>query len=1010
MPTHLAEVVVTSATRLFLLYRDEDLIKSSLTDLIALGEKRNDENLNFGIGEGIVRVVFGQEMSSGKSVLDEDASSDEVIDHLIRTWTTGIGSDTKISEIEVGDTEAYVRQALEQGTSLCRHVRPSARAAGCIYVFTILRYVETLGAKHNPDGLPENQQNPSSLAKRFSGAIQPNLRGCQGAFSLLLSEKNDFTQQLAARGLTSVYNLSNEKLREEMVSDLVRSLTSSKSKLTASRVAGDEGGLLELEGSGSEGASSYKEICQLCNDMGKPELIYRFLDIAGHAAVWNNRRGAALVGETIFKSDLAAEQLKPHFSSLLPKLYMYSYDPAPGVRMSMGGILTSLTSAVGYSSVSSALEDNIDTTFAFLLESMGSRQWRMREAAAMALRDLLPSRKFESVEPHLERVWYMVFRSMDDIKESVRVAGQGCARAVSSLSARLCDPRLTGKSEAEKAALLVVPVCLKGYTSGVKETQQISVSLLTTIIKSGGDNLRPLIPDTVQCLLSAASELEPQILSYAQFHVEAPEDLESSRVDAAASSQGLVTSSLDRLMHLIDSKVAAELAPVLVSMTRSGVGIPTRVATAQFIASLFTLNRFDMANEYSKLLDVTLGTVFSERTGALIKCWAAAALSCASAAPPARQSKMMTTVAYRAQSEDESDRKAAAIFCSVLSARRPEMLKAHAAQVLPVACVSRFVDSETSKDTNEAWRLVWEDNIASSTVATRHYSTEILGVCEGWLLARFYALRKAAAKCLAECAIVWAKSEDTAERSAALQTVKKLLVTSLEGGSWDGKDIVAESLAKLTDRREFDLVNTAKLLDGDQRVIQVLCSELQRGSPKFRMSIIQSLKKILKCQSDREVSRAPIVELSKTTLNRAVQDADQRDVTDRLLVELLRCLEVCLGTSEEKDTFDVCAQIVQTVQRRSGRAENALLCLHDVLPRFQHCVQEPLSRDVLCEILADAIGSPVDEDRAAGWKICENILVQQDWLPVLQHFQVSVEGLREKLADNTRSKILALGR
>jgi proteasome component ECM29 len=53
--------------------------------------------------------------------------------------------------------------------------------------------------------------------------------------------------------------------------------------------------------------------------MGKPDLVYRFMDLANHAAALNSSRGAAFGFASIAK--VAGEQLKPYVEKLVPKLY-----------------------------------------------------------------------------------------------------------------------------------------------------------------------------------------------------------------------------------------------------------------------------------------------------------------------------------------------------------------------------------------------------------------------------------------------------------------------------------------------------------------------------------------------------------------------------------------------------------------------------------------------------------------------------------------------------------------
>lgn len=152
-------------------------------------------------------------------------------------------------------------------------------------------------------------------------------------------------QQLASCGVALTFQMCPEEGQHDLVTTLVRSLTSGKAK-SAATVPGDQGTLLELgvtdtadsSGNGTKSAT-YKELCTLAQDMGQPELVYKFMDLAGHAALWNSRKGAALAGSALLGSDLAAEQLRPHLKTLLPRLYVYCYDPTEGIKTAMVSVL-----------------------------------------------------------------------------------------------------------------------------------------------------------------------------------------------------------------------------------------------------------------------------------------------------------------------------------------------------------------------------------------------------------------------------------------------------------------------------------------------------------------------------------------------------------------------------------------------------------------------------------------------------------------------------------------------
>lgn len=77
--------------------------------------------------------------------------------------------------------------------------------------------------------------------------------------------------------------------------------------------------------------STYKELCNLANEMGQPDLIYKFMDLANHQTSLNSKRGAAFGFSKIAKQ--AGDALQPHLRVLIPRLVRYQYDPDKNVQV-----------------------------------------------------------------------------------------------------------------------------------------------------------------------------------------------------------------------------------------------------------------------------------------------------------------------------------------------------------------------------------------------------------------------------------------------------------------------------------------------------------------------------------------------------------------------------------------------------------------------------------------------------------------------------------------------------
>lgn len=119
--------------------------------------------------------------------------------------------------------------------------------------------------------------------------------------------------------------------------------------------------------SGSHGLSTYKELCSLASDLNQPDLVYKFMNLANHHAMWNSRKVSCLyspVFTSVTSMPLptwsclssfqgaafgfhmiaakAGEQLAPFLPQIIPRLYRYQFDPNLSIRQAMTSIWDAL--------------------------------------------------------------------------------------------------------------------------------------------------------------------------------------------------------------------------------------------------------------------------------------------------------------------------------------------------------------------------------------------------------------------------------------------------------------------------------------------------------------------------------------------------------------------------------------------------------------------------------------------------------------------------------------------
>lgn len=85
---------------------------------------------------------------------------------------------------------------------------------------------------------------------------------------------------------------------------------------------------------------------------------------------------------------------------------------------------------------------------------------------------------------YLRHIWTAAFRAMDDIKETVRNAGDKLCRAITSVTIHFCNVSLSEVSESRQAMDIVLPYLLKeGILSKVDSIRKASIGVVMKLAK-----------------------------------------------------------------------------------------------------------------------------------------------------------------------------------------------------------------------------------------------------------------------------------------------------------------------------------------------------------------------------------------------------------------------------------------------------------------------------------------------------------------------------------------------
>ncbi|KAM4096438.1 hypothetical protein ACJW30_08G104900 [Castanea mollissima] len=782
-------------------------------DLIFSLSRSKVEDILFAAGEAL-SFLWGGVPVTADAILKTNYTSLSMFSNFLTGDVTS--SLAKYGPIEKGkvndDCHAMVRDAITRKLFdvLLYSTRKEERCSGTVWLLSLTMY-----AGHHP-------------------AIQQMLPEIQEAFSHLLGEQNELTQELASHGMSIVYEIGDAAMKENLVNALVSTLTGSGKRKRAIKLVEDsevfqEGTIGENLSGGK--LSTYKELCSLANEMGQPDLIYKFMDLANYQASLYSKRGAAFGFSKIAKQ--AGDALTPYLRSLIPRLVRYQYDPDKNVQDAMAHIWKSLVT-----DSKKTIDENLDLIIDDLLIQCGSRLWRSREASCLALADIIQGRKFDQVGKHLKKLWSAAFRAMDDIKETVRTSGDKLCRSVTSLTKRLCDASLTEISDASQAMNIVLPFLLvEGILSKVDSIRKASIEVVTKLAKGAGIAVRPHLSDLVCCMLESLSSLEDQGLNYVELHAAnagiQTEKLEHLRISIAKGSP--MWETLDICIKVVDTESLDPLVPRLAQLVRSGVGLNTRVGVASFITLLVQNVGADIRPHTNMLLRLLFPVVTEEKSVAAKRAFANACAIVLKHVTPLQAQKLIEETAALHTGDRNAQFSCAILLKSYLSMASDVMSGYHAA-IVPVIFLSRFEDD---KHISGLFEELWEESTSGERITLQLYLGEIVSlICESITLSSWASKRKSA---LAICKLSEVLGESM---SSYYQILLQSLMKEVPGRLWEGKDALLNALGALSASCH------AAISTGDpaspNAILSLVSSACTKKVKKYREAAFSCLDQVIK--------------------------------------------------------------------------------------------------------------------------------------------------------------------
>ncbi|KAE9036666.1 hypothetical protein PR003_g14633 [Phytophthora rubi] len=358
--------------------------------------------------------------------------------------------------------------------------------------------------------------------------------------------------------------------------------------------------------------AAYREVSNVAADVGDPELMYALLYLSTVDPIWEafavsfsstvNLQSSMFSFVEVDKSFRASIVAKAgsqwmaegysNKAKLVPWLFLLKFHSNTKVAAVMGNLWEfakgSTADAATTKEEKASLRQNWTLLFQFALARLeNARNFKYREAACLALVDLLNGAEADNLRDDFLRLWKTASRAVDDVMEAVALSGVKLYRYLGELSLRVAA------NDAVCCSQLLEFLIEDGIVSKNTICRALSIDVLLRLVKTLKatdiqDRLAPLILK----LLEYLSSMEMPELQYAQFHVEKKDQLERLRVSISQSGPvgQLLELTTARLKELAGSvgcvAVVTELVRGVANLLKFGVGLNTRVGTANFVVTL----------------------------------------------------------------------------------------------------------------------------------------------------------------------------------------------------------------------------------------------------------------------------------------------------------------------------------------------------------------------------------------------------------------------------------------
>lgn len=782
------ESLISTLGMLALSEKNSSVLSEIRECLLTLSLERHEE-IAFAVGESLSAVSGGKQYCTAFE------------DEFEKVFTIQNKIDTERSEQLKFTLQQIVRNGVLSGK---RIVRQNA----AVYMLCILQYASKMPT------------------------LQNYLYEIQEVFSILLSDTNEVTTEIAARGIALLYECSDDEHRSSLV-DAIQSQLSGNEIDSRKKVKIMEDTDLNLFPPGSEpqnnkrAPKNYKELLDVAQDVGDPSIIYKLLSVSQHNQIWNTKKSAAFSVVSIINQTQDREKMQKILPQLVPKLYRYRHDPNHLISKSMHNMWNSL------------VEDSVKVVDQYLSDilkeisiNLKSNQWRSRESSANALTEVISGRHFEEVKDYLLDLMVSIFRCCDDVKESSRKAANSTLLKLGEVTQRFCDIRKSKLESVNSALNILIPLYLKtGLVFIYKPIVYFSIEQLNRITKLSEHAIKPFAADICSTFLEFMSVFEDSSFSYLDQHRQrlniSQGQLDHLRVEM--SKGGSIDDTIQLLVTRCDDTVLPELVPKLCNLIEHGVGLPTRAGVMRFIADVAKFQKRYFRSQSTYIIKAMMQALRNNKSPGERSQIASALPYVLNASTVNRCKSVLEDVLLFYDNGDEDDHLTAGVVLVMINRKVPLLITKFFDMLIPTIFVANF-------DPNEKVTIVWKELLEESVHTSE---TEIVRL--------------------------------------HLEVILQKCLTMLKNSEWKTKQQSAKSLYRISQLLKGDIPQLTRL-----KVIQILFDSLQGRIWSGKEDVLLALGGFIAASKDTDVSNSELVQFVSNSISQLIKDCTKTNQEYRL--------------------------------------------------------------------------------------------------------------------------------